>query len=268
MKKSILLGLVSLIFLFPLVSGIGLIKYYDTDPMYIPLSEAGETQYYNFKVQNNADSIAEIILGVKSDLQIAFLNSYNYNIPARSSTEFTIAIDIPSYSYQAGDYFIVEYQVIAEGGDSPEGTGVGLKVGYQDSVTVVLGEEGQEEIRHMTSLPDTEGTVSSGDSGSSGSGGGWIDEKTATENTTADIEPVDEIIPEPKPDNRDQKITIGGEDEDDNVTETAQEGVPITGEMTGTEAGFPMIWIYLIGVAVFFICIGIYIRHSLSWGKM
>lgn len=273
MKKSIILGLMSLIFLLPLVSGLGLIKYYDADPMYIPLSEAGETQYYNFKVQNNADNVVEIILGVKSDLTIASLNAYRYEIPVRSSTEFTIQIDIPSYNYQVGDYFIVEYQVIAEGGDNPDGTGVGLKVGYGDSVTVILGEEGQEKIRRMTSLPST-GDGETGSSGSSGSGGyiddgggDWIIEETENK-TEVDIEPKTETIPEPKPDNRDQKITIGSEDEDDNVTETAQEGVPITGEMTEKEAGFPMIWVYLIGVAIFFVCIGLYLRHTISWGKM
>ena len=75
------------------VKGLGIVTYYGSDPLYVPLSNVNEYIYYSFEIQNVNDEDEEVSITLESN--IAFLEKQDYIIKARTSKKITITIKLP-----------------------------------------------------------------------------------------------------------------------------------------------------------------------------
>jgi predicted anti-sigma-YlaC factor YlaD len=150
--KTKMAGLTAIALAMVLMSGIaealGIVTYWQSSPMYIPMNSIQDTKYYQFEIQNAGDDTKTVSIALES--KISYIEITEYSIPPKSSTKISLPVRFPSgLDYRAGDYADTTFYV----SETLQGSGIALKKGISEKFRAIIGDKGQMASRPLSEVP-------------------------------------------------------------------------------------------------------------------
>jgi hypothetical protein len=150
--KTKMAGLTAIALALVVMSGIaealGIVTYWESSPMYVPMNSIQDTKYYQFEIQNAGEDTKTI--SVALDSKVSYIESTIYSIPSKSSTKISLPVRFPSgLDYRAGDYADTTFYV----SETLQGSGIALKKGLSDKFRAIIGDNRQVASRPLSEVP-------------------------------------------------------------------------------------------------------------------
>lgn len=146
-------ALIGIILMAGIAQALGIVTYYDSSPILIPMSETRSLHFYYFEIQNANEGSKEISIKIIAGNDIAYLEKNEFKINAYSSTKIPIAVKLTKgLDYRAGDYEDIMFYVTEK--INMVGTNTAIKKGLSSDFRVILGNSGQEAKRNIRDVPE------------------------------------------------------------------------------------------------------------------